>query len=101
MTTTLIAALFGIAFISTVVTTPVAKWFGQKLGLVDHPDDYRKVHRQAIPLGGGFAVFLGFVIPIVYFFQSTTHSFSDLAFLLGCSCRIGVVVFVLLFGAQT
>ena len=71
MTTTLIAALFGIAFISTVVTTPVAKWFGQKLGLVDHPDDYRKVHRQAIPLGGGFAVFLGFVIPIVYFFQST------------------------------
>ena len=64
MTTSHAAALFGIAFISTVVATPIAKWLGLRLGLVDNPDNYRKIHQNAIPLGGGIAVFFGFVIPI-------------------------------------
>ncbi|MBT5706368.1 MAG: undecaprenyl/decaprenyl-phosphate alpha-N-acetylglucosaminyl 1-phosphate transferase [Verrucomicrobia bacterium] len=64
MTTSYAAALFGIAFISTIVATPIAKWLGLRLGLVDNPDNYRKIHQNAIPLGGGIAVFFGFVIPI-------------------------------------
>ena len=64
MTTSHAAALFGIAFISTIVATPIAKWLGLRLGLVDNPDNYRKIHQNAIPLGGGIAVFFGFVIPI-------------------------------------
>ena len=64
MTTNSIATIFGIAFISTVIATPAAKWLGLRLGLVDNPDNYRKIHKNAIPLGGGIAVFFGFVIPV-------------------------------------
>jgi UDP-GlcNAc:undecaprenyl-phosphate/decaprenyl-phosphate GlcNAc-1-phosphate transferase len=69
MTTSHAAALFGIAFISTVVATPIVKWLGLRLGLVDNPDSYRKIHQNAIPLGGGIAVFFGFVVPIAITFQ--------------------------------
>ena len=66
MTTNSIATIFGIAFISTVLATPAAKWLGTQLGLVDNPDNYRKIHKNAIPLGGGIAVFFGFVVPILF-----------------------------------
>ena len=69
MNTTYIEALFGISFILTVVATPIARWLGLRIGLIDSPDQYRKIHRNAIPLGGGIAVFVGFVIPIVMAFQ--------------------------------
>lgn len=69
MNTTYIEALFGISFILTVVATPIARWLGLRVGLIDSPDQYRKIHRNAIPLGGGIAVFFGFVIPIALAFQ--------------------------------
>ncbi len=72
MTATHIISLFGIAFVTTVVATPFAKWFGFRLGLIDNPDNYRKIHVQAIPLGGGIAVFFGFVTPIVAAFSYST-----------------------------
>ena len=88
MTASIAAAVFGIAFISTVVATPIAKWLGLKLGLVDNPDNYRKIHQHAVPLGGGIAVFFGFVIPIVVTllfyqgFQDLPSKASEMVFML-------------------
>ncbi len=77
MTTTHITVTFGIAFLSTVVATPIAKRIGLRLGLVDNPDHYRKIHQNAIPLGGGIAVFLGFLLGLLITIglHSPTHQF--------------------------
>ncbi len=44
----------GLSMVLTVAVRRVAPL----LGLVDRPDNHRKLHRTAIPLGGGVAVFL-------------------------------------------
>jgi len=56
--TTLLSACF------TFLVMRLAK----KLGIVDKPDQERKVHKKAIPLLGGTAIFLVFFIAL-YFFQ--------------------------------
>lgn len=38
----------------TALVRVVARW----IGMVDHPDGHRKLHKRATPLGGGVAVFL-------------------------------------------
>jgi len=48
----LAAVLLGIGFTRLVCR------LAPKVGLVDHPDDQRKLHQKAVPLGGGLAVFL-------------------------------------------
>jgi UDP-GlcNAc:undecaprenyl-phosphate GlcNAc-1-phosphate transferase len=43
--------------ISLVLTT-IVRGVAPRIGLVDHPDSTRKLHRKPTPLGGGIAVFL-------------------------------------------
>ncbi len=50
------AAMLGAIF------TALAVKLSPRIGLVDHPDQHRKLHTQAIPLGGGAAVFLAMVV---------------------------------------
>lgn len=47
---------FGISFI----LTPWARKFSEKCGMVDVPNR-RKIHKKAIPYGGGIAIFFGFL----------------------------------------
>ncbi|MDO9536145.1 MAG: MraY family glycosyltransferase [Bacillota bacterium] len=49
------ALAFGLAFL----LTPFLKRLAFKIGAVDHPDP-RKIHRQAMPLMGGVAIYLAF-----------------------------------------
>mgnify|MGYP001602168811 CR=1 FL=1 len=39
-----------------------APWIGEKLGIIDHPDQVRKKHTAATPLVGGLAVIVPFVV---------------------------------------
>lgn len=52
-----IAALVG-AFLVSVIITPIFRKFAIRVGLVDRPDPTRKLHRDAIALSGGVAVFV-------------------------------------------
>lgn len=72
--TTLLA--FGVAFAAGVVLTPAARWAGRKVGVLDHPDDYRKLHKQPIPLAGGYAVLAAFLVPTLtaYLWAGTSVS---------------------------
>ncbi len=51
---TVFAAAWAISFALTLAMRRSAP----RVGLVDRPDDFRKLHRKAIPLGGGLAVFV-------------------------------------------
>jgi len=54
----------GVAFLASLVLTSAARRVSLRLGIVDHPDAYRKLHGRAIPLGGGIAVLLAFVVSL-------------------------------------
>ncbi|MDD5675998.1 MAG: MraY family glycosyltransferase [Chitinivibrionales bacterium] len=53
----------------SMVIMPVLIWFGNKCGLVDHPDEARKHHKTSVPLTGGMAIFAGFMITIAFNFH--------------------------------
>lgn len=46
-----------LAAVTSLALTAVVRQVAPRLGLVDRPDDRRKLHRRTIPLGGGLAVF--------------------------------------------
>ncbi len=48
--------------------TPLIRWLGVRLGIVDQPDEYRKFHTGAIPRCGGLAIYISFLVPIFVFF---------------------------------
>ena len=62
MTSVLIgfAVAFATGIIATGLTIPVAK----RLGVVDKPDSFRKVHTAAMPLLGGVPLFIATFVPV-------------------------------------
>jgi UDP-GlcNAc:undecaprenyl-phosphate GlcNAc-1-phosphate transferase len=61
---TFAAAGFGAAFITSLLFTPLIRRLAPGLGLVDQPG-LRKVHVTPTPIGGGIAVFLGLLVPVL------------------------------------
>ncbi len=59
----LLAGFFSAAVLSCAMT-PVVRKVAPALGLTDLPG-HRKVHVQPTPRGGGIAIFLGLVIPLI------------------------------------
>ena len=64
----------GVAFLGSVLLVPVFSRFAGRLGLLDQPDDARKLHKSAIPMVGGLSVFfsvLAVVSLVLYLFSET------------------------------
>lgn len=57
--------VFAIAFVVTLLATPVMRWLALKHGIVDRPSDPRKIHRRPVAYLGGVAVFLGLMAGIL------------------------------------
>ena len=53
------------AFTTSLLLTLVVRTLAIRYHFVDTPDLHHKVHRQATPLGGGVAVFIGCLITVV------------------------------------
>jgi UDP-GlcNAc:undecaprenyl-phosphate GlcNAc-1-phosphate transferase len=51
-------ALFAVAFGATVLSMPVARRIGARIGLLDHPDE-RKLQASAVPRTGGIGILCG------------------------------------------
>jgi UDP-GlcNAc:undecaprenyl-phosphate GlcNAc-1-phosphate transferase len=58
------AAVFGIAFISAFLLTPLARQYGLRQGIVDMPGGRRR-HMGAMPRTGGLALWAAFTIAIL------------------------------------
>lgn len=50
--------IFAVAFLTTYITTPIAKLIARKVGAVDYPNK-RRINKKPIPRMGGIAVALG------------------------------------------
>ncbi len=58
----LAAAVFSVAVLLSVVLTLLVRHLAARWGLVDKPDNRRKLHGSPTPLGGGVAIYLTTVI---------------------------------------
>jgi UDP-GlcNAc:undecaprenyl-phosphate GlcNAc-1-phosphate transferase len=60
--------IFGATLLLSIIFTILMKQSAIKLNIVDRPDEERKIHRTAMPLLGGMAIFLSFFI-VLYFIR--------------------------------
>ena len=51
-------ALFSIATIASLITTPLIRRLCERYKLLDVPSDGRRIHRKAVPRLGGFALYI-------------------------------------------
>jgi UDP-GlcNAc:undecaprenyl-phosphate GlcNAc-1-phosphate transferase len=58
-------AAVGLAILASLALTPLVRAMARRVGLVDRPDQHRKLHGRATPLGGGLSVFAGFLAGIL------------------------------------
>ncbi len=58
-----IAAL-SVAFLFSLIATPLARRLALAIGLMDHPDTHRKLHREPIALCGGIAILFSMIATI-------------------------------------
>jgi UDP-GlcNAc:undecaprenyl-phosphate GlcNAc-1-phosphate transferase len=76
---TTLLAIFLIALTLALVTTPIAKKLGEKLGAIDLPDE-RKFHESPIPRNGGLAIVFSYFMTlcIVSFFNTSVSNTINL-----------------------
>src|SRR5271167_2541594 len=51
--------IFAVAMTGCVLATPFVTWVATWVGAIDRPDQFRRIHKGAIPRLGGFALALG------------------------------------------
>lgn len=59
---------FAIAFVIAFVATPLVRKLAIKIGAIDVPKDDRRMHKEAIPLGGGLAIYLGIIFSLIFIY---------------------------------
>jgi UDP-GlcNAc:undecaprenyl-phosphate GlcNAc-1-phosphate transferase len=62
---------FLVALAVVLVLTPAVGRVARVLGVVDQPDEKRRVHLRAVPRLGGLAIFLGLFVPALAFLELT------------------------------
>ncbi|MFA6550998.1 MAG: MraY family glycosyltransferase [Patescibacteria group bacterium] len=58
--------IFFLTLIISIVTTFAIKQLALKFSVVDRPDSARKIHKKAIPLLGGLAIFVSFFLALYF-----------------------------------
>jgi len=66
---------FAVAFAISIGVTPVSMRLAHKMGLIDTPQDERRMHTQPVPCFGGFAIFAGFTIAVLVCENSALRHF--------------------------
>lgn len=56
--------IFSVSLIFTLSCTPVARWLGYSLRVMDYPED-RRIHQIPTPRLGGLGVFFGFILAVL------------------------------------
>lgn len=62
---------FVVAFIVSLIATPVAKKLAFAIGAIDIPNEERRIHTKPIPRLGGLAIYFGTITSILLFLPKT------------------------------
>ena len=66
------------AALISLMATPIVRKLAFKIGAVDVPKDDRRVHKKAMPLMGGLAIFAAVIISVLIFLPLDRTTFSIL-----------------------
>lgn len=81
---------FIVAFVITFIATPFVKKLAFKIGAIDVPKDSRRMHKKPTARLGGLAIFLGFVLSVIFYANIET----ELAWtLIGCCIIVVLGIF--------
>lgn len=58
--------VFIVAFLVTLLATPVMRWLAVSNGIIDRPSEARKAHRVPVAYLGGVAVYIGIMAAIAF-----------------------------------
>jgi UDP-GlcNAc:undecaprenyl-phosphate GlcNAc-1-phosphate transferase len=61
-----IAGIALLSFTCSFLLTPLFRNWGRSMGWVDHPDNRRKVHRNAVPRIGGIPIMISFAVSCAF-----------------------------------
>lgn len=70
-----------ISAVISLLATPLVKKLAVKIGAIDVPRDERRVHKKPIPLLGGLAIYIAFIITIIL--KKGSLETSELGIILG------------------
>ncbi|MDO4394049.1 MAG: MraY family glycosyltransferase [Bacillota bacterium] len=70
-----------VAFVVAFAATPLSIRIAHRIGAIDVPKDDRRMHTDAIPRFGGFAIFLGMMVSLLIFGRNHEDSMSAM---IGC-----------------
>jgi UDP-GlcNAc:undecaprenyl-phosphate GlcNAc-1-phosphate transferase len=93
--TTSLIATGSVAFLLSLILVPVCARLARTLGLVDRPDNHRKIHGRVVPLAGGLAVLAAVPTTLVLIAlgsPDTLAVFADNARWLGTLAAAGLII---------
>jgi len=70
-----------LSFLLSVLLTGVVQLLAKKFNIVDVPNSERKIHKKAIPLLGGLAIFFSFNLMVLFYSLYTKDLIGDTIFL--------------------
>ena len=87
-----------IAFLCSLVITPLARQLALRIGMVDHPDSHRKLHREPIALCGGTTILFSLFATVAVFLIGAKEYYGIFQerFYEAVSLAIGAIAIVLL-----
>lgn len=62
-----------VSFVVAVAITPLIRWVAREAGIVDHPDDTRKLHTKPIAYLGGFVILFATLVGIGLSFSNVVE----------------------------
>ena len=99
-------AVLGVAFLVTLITTPIMRRLAVKYGIVDRPSEARKIHKAPTAYMGGAAVYLGIMagvllsyiavaVPGLIEFHPTSHAQGEAPLGVPPSILLGLTVIMM------
>ena len=61
-------SLFFVSYVTTFILVPMLSRLAFKIGVVDSPDGKLKMHEKVTPYLGGVAIYLGFILALIFSF---------------------------------
>jgi len=87
-----------VAFLFSLIATPLARKLALRIGMVDHPDSHRKLHREPIALCGGTAILFSLFATVGVFLIGAKEYYGIFQgkFYEAVSLALGAIAIVLL-----
>ncbi|MFZ5392349.1 MAG: glycosyltransferase family 4 protein [Patescibacteria group bacterium] len=65
--------IFLVGLVMSLTITPIFRWLAYRFGIVDKPDNKRKLHARSVAYLGGLALFVVFLIEMFLFVELTSN----------------------------